>query len=214
VQELPALALQGKLEREYDLPKFCPVPKDIKQVKELLCRKFGQSEIGPVIILNANASDLLPLRCWPRQNYIELARLLLDKYPQANIVFTGAADEAEPTEQMVSQLNSDRCASLAGETSFRQLMTLYTIARVLVTNDSGPAHFASLTSIRTIVLFGPETPLLFAPKSPGTRVINAGLACSPCISVLNGRRTKCRNNICMKAITVERVFSEICKIYE
>lgn len=214
VQELPALALQGKFEQAYDLPKFCPGPKDIKEVEELLYRKFGQGKIGPVIILNANASDLLPLRCWPRQNYIELARLLLDKYPQLNIVFTGAADEAEPTEQMVSQVKSNRCASLAGKTSFRQLMTLYTIARVLVTNDSGPAHFASLTSICTIVLFGPETPLLFAPKSPRTCAISAGLACSPCISVLNGRRTKCRNNICMKAITVEQVFSETCKIYE
>jgi ADP-heptose:LPS heptosyltransferase len=214
IRDLPALNLRGRIEREYDLPKFNPSPKDIEEVEELLYRKFGQGKIGPVIILNANTSDLLPLRCWPRQNYIELARLLLDKYQQANIVFTGAADEADPTEQIVSQVKSSRCASLAGQTSFRQLMTLYTIAKILVTNDSGPAHFASLTSICTIVLFGPETPLLFAPKSPRTYAIDAGLACSPCISVLNGRRTKCRNNICMKAITVEQIFSQTCKIYE
>jgi len=214
VEKLPALALPGKSGQAYELPKFHPRPKDIKEVEELLYRKFGQGKTGPVIILNANASDLLPLRCWPRRNYIELARVLLDKYPQVNIVFSGAADEAGPGEQMVSQIKSNRCVSLAGETSFRQLMTLYTIAKVLVTNDSGPAHFASLTSIYTIALFGPETPLLFAPKSPGTYVIYAGLACSPCISALNGRLTKCRDNICMQAITVEHVFSETCKVYE
>jgi ADP-heptose:LPS heptosyltransferase len=214
LQDLPALALQARSVQAYDLPDFCPDAKDVKEVEELLGRKFGQGRIGPVIILNANASDLLPLRCWPRQNYVELARLLLGKYPQANIVFTGGAEEAAPTEQLASQVKSNRCASLAGETSFRQLMTLYTIANVLVTNDSGPAHFASLTSIHTIVLFGPETPLLFAPKSPRTRTIDSGLACSPCVSAINGRRTKCRNNICMKAITVEQVFGEACKAYE
>ncbi|TFG49566.1 MAG: glycosyltransferase family 9 protein [Candidatus Brocadiia bacterium] len=214
VQKLPALSLQGKYEQAYDLPKLQPGPNDIREVEELLNRKFGQGKIGPVIILNANASDLLPLRCWARGNYIELARLLLDKYPQAKIVFTGAPDEAGPAEQIVSQVKSDRCVSLAGETSFRQLMSLYTIAKVLVTNDSGPAHFASMTSIRTIVLFGPETPLLFAPKSPGTHTIAAGLACSPCVSALNGRHTKCRDNICMQAITAEHVFAQTCKAYE
>jgi ADP-heptose:LPS heptosyltransferase len=214
MQELPALDLKARTEHAYDLPKFRPGPQDIKEAEELLRRKFGQARSGPVIILNANAGDMLPLRCWPRQNYTLLAHLLLGKYPQANIVLTGSAEEAEPTVEIASQVKSNRCVSIAGETSLRQLMTLYTMAGILVTNDSGPAHFASLTPIHTIVLFGPETPLLFAPKSPRTCAIEAGLACSPCISVLDGRRTKCRNNICMKAIAVERVFSETCRIYE
>ncbi len=46
----------------------------------------------------------------------------------------------------------------------RELLTLYTLASVLVTNDSGPAHFASPTPVHTIVLFGPEPPLLFGSR--------------------------------------------------
>ena len=38
---------------------------------------------------------------------------------------------------------------------------LYTLSELLITNDSGPAHFASMTPITVITLFGPETPLLF-----------------------------------------------------
>jgi len=37
----------------------------------------------------------------------------------------------------------------------------YNISAVLVTNDSGPAHFSAITPIRSIVLFGPETPRLY-----------------------------------------------------
>ena len=54
---------------------------------------------------------------------------------------------------------------LAGKTTLRQLLVLYTLAEVLVTNDSGPAHFATLTRIRVVMLFGPETPELFAART-------------------------------------------------
>ena len=41
------------------------------------------------------------------------------------------------------------------------LLVLYMRREILVTNDSGPAHFASLTPIHVASLFGPETPALF-----------------------------------------------------
>ncbi|MEI6073879.1 MAG: glycosyltransferase family 9 protein, partial [Verrucomicrobiae bacterium] len=80
---------------------------------------------------------------------------------------------------------------------------------VLVTNDSGPAHFATLTGIHTVVLFGPETPRLFGVLLPRCKTITAGLACSPCVSATNNRQTSCRDNICMKSIEVETVFSAV-----
>jgi len=214
VQKLPGLHILRKSEQENSLPQFCPCQEDITGIKEVLYRKIGQNKIPPIIVLNANASDLLPLRCWPSQNYIELARKLLDKYPEVYIIFSGAPKETFAAQQIADQIGSNRCIALAGETTFRQLMTLYTVANVLVTNDSGPAHFASLTSIHIIVLFGPETHILFAPKSPRAHVIEAGLVCSPCMSAFNGRCTKCQDNVCMQAITVDHVFQETCKIYE
>ena len=33
---------------------------------------------------------------------------------------------------------------------------------MLVTNESGPTHFATLTPIRVVALFEPETPALYA----------------------------------------------------
>jgi len=38
-----------------------------------------------------------------------------------------------------------------------------------VINDSGPAHCATLTPVWTVVLFGPETPRLFAARTPRNR---------------------------------------------
>jgi ADP-heptose:LPS heptosyltransferase len=78
---------------------------------------------------------------------------------------------------------------------------------VLVTNDSGPAHFATLTPIDVVTLFGPETPALFAARTPRNHVLWAGIACSPCVSAFNNRLSRCRNNLCMQRISVDQVFA-------
>src|SRR6266540_995962 len=85
---------------------------------------------------------------------------------------------------------------------------------ILVTNDSGPAHFASMTPIRVVTLFGPETPALFAARSPNATALWAGIACSPCVNAYNNRQSVCRNNVCMQAITVYDVFKEVSSIYD
>ena len=73
----------------------------------------------------------------------------------------------------------------AGRTTIRQLLTLYGLAEVMVTNDSGPAHFAALSTIDVVTLFGPETPKLFSALTPRNHTLWAGLACSPCINAFN-----------------------------
>jgi ADP-heptose:LPS heptosyltransferase len=103
---------------------------------------------------------------------------------------------------------------LAGKTTLRQLLVLYMRSEILVTNDSGPAHFASLTPIHVVTLFGPETPSLFAARSPNVTALWAGIACSPCVNAYNNRQSPCRNNLCMQAITVDDVFEKVTSIYD
>jgi ADP-heptose:LPS heptosyltransferase len=103
---------------------------------------------------------------------------------------------------------------LAGRTTLRQLLVLYNLAEVLVTNDSGPAHFATLTPIDVVTLFGPETPALFAARSPRNHVFWQAIACSPCVSALNQRVSSCRDNVCMQQIAVDAVYKKVCEIYD
>lgn len=187
---------------EHVLRPFTPRPEETEVVRAMLRN-------GPLILLNPNASDLLPLRRWPPERYIELAKRLLADFPDAQIGFTGAPEEADETARLVALVGSERCICLGGKTTLRQLMVLYTLAEILVTNDSGPAHFAALTPVHVITLFGPETPALFAARTPRHQAIWAGLGCSPCVNAYNNRQSCCVNNICMQQITVEQVFKEV-----
>jgi ADP-heptose:LPS heptosyltransferase len=193
------------------LRPFEPRPGEREPLQAMLPKSSGPPP--PLILLNPNAGDFLPLRKWPGARYVELARRLLARFPEVCVGFTGGPAEAAAVEALARQVDSERCVCLAGKTTLRQLMVLYTLAEVLVTNDSGPAHFASLTSIDAVTLFGPETPELFAARTPRSRALWAGLACSPCVNAYNNRQSPCRNNLCMQQISVDQVFGEVCAIY-
>jgi ADP-heptose:LPS heptosyltransferase len=198
---------------ESDVMSFIPRPGEQDEMRKIL-RDASGGAVTRLILLNPNASDLLPLRKWETDRYIVLARQLLDTFPNAHVAMTGAPNEAESAAQAAREVGSPRCFSLAGKTTLRQLMVLYTLADLLVTNDSGPAHFAALTPIRVITLFGPETPRLFGAPTPRNTVIWLGIACSPCVNAYNNRQSACRNNVCMKQITVEQVYAEAVRVLE
>ena len=218
-----ALTVQGDRLPTFDLepvladdlpPPFRASPSEVDQARALLKEASPSSRFQPLILLNPNCSDLLPLRRWPTERYTELAQRLIHRYPEVHVAMTGGPNEGEAVAKIVEQVGSDRCFNLAGRTTLRQLLVIYELAEVLVTNDSGPAHFAALTPIDVVTLFGPENPRLFAARTVRNHVFWAGIACSPCVSALNGRTSPCKDNVCMQRIGVDRVLDEVCRIYE
>jgi ADP-heptose:LPS heptosyltransferase len=195
-------------------PRFRPSVSEAAEINALLQRENPRIGSAPLILLNPNASDLLPLRRWPPERYVELARRLLQRYRDLFIAFTGAPSEAAVNNRLAEEVGSTRVIPLAGKTTLREVLALYTRSEILVTNDSGPAHFASMTSIRVVTLFGPETPALFAARSPNATALWVGIACSPCVNAYNNRQSVCRNNLCMQAITVDDVFGKVTRIYD
>jgi len=161
-----------------------------------------------LILVNPNASDLLPQRRWAQQRFSELIKLLHQRFPADLILITGSPSEFEYVEKVRTVANVKHALNFAGQVSFAELPSLHTLSDVMVTNDSGPGHFSAVTPLRTVVLFGPETPALYG--SVGNSIsITANLACSPCVSAANHRKTPCQNNICMQAITVSEVLEKM-----
>jgi len=128
--------------------------------------------------------------------------------PNCRLVVTGVAAERADARYILDQVQNQRCIDFTGKTSFGELLALYSIAALMVTNDSGPAHFASLLSLPTVVLFGPETPRLYSPLGSQHRDLYADFACSPCVSVYNGKKSSCSENRCLKSILPDRVLQE------
>ncbi len=184
---------------------FVPTEAERETVRAVVAEMAATEDFRPLVLLNANASDLMPLRRWPEERYVALAKAVLAARADVRIAFTGSPAQATEAESLAAAVDSPRCFSLAGRTTLRELLVLYGEAAVLVTNDSGPGQFIALTPVRAVVLFGPETPRVFGPLSPHATVLYKGIPCSPCVSAYNNRDSICRNNVCMQRISVEEV---------
>jgi len=159
-----------------------------------------------IVLVNSNASDLLPQRRWDSKNYAQVIQKILEYNENIIVLLTGAPAERDGADELRKSVNNARCINFAGEVKFLQLPALYSVSAFMLTNDSGPAHFASITNMHTFVIFGPETPALYSSLG-STTPIYAGMSCSPCVSASNHRKTPCSDNQCIKIITPEWVFN-------
>ena len=189
-------------------------PDVMKKVLARIEKKAAEAGIpytygkNRLILINPNASDLLPQRRWAQQRFSELIQAVNQCYPNDLILITGSPTEFVYVDKVRSVANVKNALNFAGQVTFTELPPLYTLSDVMVTNDSGPGHFSAVTPLRTVVLFGPETPALYG--SIGNSIaITANLACSPCVSAANHRKTPCQDNVCMQAISVAQVLDKV-----
>lgn len=209
-EQVPLAKTTVKQLEKLELARFKVESYEQDELRELIAEHLpGGHEMKKLVIINANSSELVPLRRWPLENFIELGNLLLED-PDITIVLTGVASERPESEKVAGELSSGRVANLVGKTTLNQLLVLYSVCHLMITNDSGPAHFASLTDLPVITLFGPETPKLYGALGKNKISLTAGLACSPCVSSYNHRATACNDNVCMRSIPVDKVY-ECCK---
>jgi len=195
-------------QEDFTIPHYLPSPTDIADLKTKL-KECGIDVIRKgmrIVLVNPNSSDLFPLRKWPFRHFISLSSQLLSARNDIYVAITGSESERQDAEDLVDAVQNPRCINLAGKTTFSELITLYTISSLMITNDSGPAHFSALAQLPTIVLFGPETPALYAPLGKDAICLYSGFACSPCVSVHNAKASPCTRSLCLEAISIGEVF--------
>jgi ADP-heptose:LPS heptosyltransferase len=188
-----------------------PVTEDDKEFIRGLIRQVYpdyRPDFHRVILINPNSSELLPQRRWERENYNTLASLIVNEWDDVLVLITGSKAEREEAQRMQDKVNHPRFRSFAGMHKLKAITALYNVAVVLVSNDSGPAHFSAIAPIRSIVLFGPETPKLYGSLG-NSEAIWAALSCSPCVTAANQKNSACNDAVCMKLITPERVLVSV-----
>jgi ADP-heptose:LPS heptosyltransferase len=163
---------------------------------------------GRKLVLMYAGGGILPIRAWPAAHYARVAQGLCAAGFAVGLI--GLKDDAQLAKDLMAQIQSDACIDLTGYTrSIRELLMLFHTATLLITNDGGPGHFATVTPIQTMVFFGPETGKLYGPLGTRNIVLESGIACSPCLSAYNHRLTFCDgDNQCLKRIAPDPVLDQ------
>jgi ADP-heptose:LPS heptosyltransferase len=200
---------------ELVLPQYRCSHEDIAKMHGRISEhaKIFKEKKYHLVLINPNASELLPQRRWMAERYEELIKKILNRRSDVLVLITGAPSEQKESDDMCGRIEDPRCVNFAGALKLSELPVLYSTAALMVTNDSGPGHFSSITPLPTFVLFGPETPSLYGSLGNSTPLF-AGLACSPCVSAANHRKTPCTDNKCLQAITVDQVFTALLPVLD
>jgi lipopolysaccharide heptosyltransferase II len=185
-------------------PEIFPLAFDgaiLRAAAAKLYREFPSIRKRPLVLIYASGG-FLSIRAWPLSYFQALASALIrDGYAIGAI---GLESDRALNQSIVEHCDSPFCVNLAGYTeTIRDLVLLFNESALLVSNDGGPVHFAALTPMPVLALFGPETPLIYGPLSPHSDCLFRRLPCSPCLSAYNHRRTPCNgDNQCLKQISV------------
>lgn len=168
--------------------------------------------LGKELVLIYPSGGILPIRAWPLEHYCRLARGLISEGYAVGVI--GLAEDGPLAARILYRCGEASCIDLTGYTkSVRELMILFHYASLLITNDGGPAHFASMTPIPTIAFFGPETPALYGSLDPEAVNCFLGMSCSPCLTAYNHRNSPCDgDNACLKEIPPEGVLEKALEI--
>jgi ADP-heptose:LPS heptosyltransferase len=160
------------------------------------------------LVLVYAGGGILPERAWPADHYARVALGLCNAGFAVGLI--GLKDDAQLARELIEKIHHEACIDLTGYTrSIRELLMLFHTAELLITNDGGPGHFATLTPIQTMVFFGPETGKLYGPLGIRNKVLESGIACSPCLSAYNHRLTFCDgDNQCLKRIAPDPVLAD------
>ena len=185
-----------------------PVYRSREDVR-LSLSSLGIPDDKRIFLMNAGEGNI-PLREWPIENFKQTAQAIL-KDERHVLLLVGTSGAREKAEQLMMELKHQRMLNFCGQTDLKQLMEIFLMGHALIVNDGGLAHLAILTPIKKYVLFGPESPQIFAPLGASTKVFYSQWPCSPCLSAFNHRKSACRDNLCLKAIQVKDIVEEIKK---
>jgi lipopolysaccharide heptosyltransferase II len=143
-----------------------------------------------------------PAKRWLPERFAEVALTIAEQRPVQWVLFGTAAD-SERGAAIESALGA-HCLNRIGQTTLDQLATELAECALLLTNDTGTMHLATLIGVPVVAVFGSTEPRLTGPLGTGHEVIRHQVECSPCFL------RECPIDFrCMKAVSVEEVVAAV-----
>ena len=179
------------------------VSEDRKRKARRFVHEEGERFGAPLVLLCPGSINSRAKR-WPTDRYAALADRFIES--GANVALIGSPAELDVSRQ-VCERAVHQPMLLTGKTTVADATAIISIADVLITNDTGPAHIGAALNTPTVVIFGPTNPLTTYPFSPNAAIIRHPPECAPCML-----RDCPIDHRCMTAITVDEVFERACAI--
>lgn len=202
-------------ERYDAILEYLDIPCPPINKSPVICSEDFPMTVKNYIVVCAGASTLQ--RCWEEEKFIDLIDRLI-VMTEKTVVLVGMKSEYKKNEKIrTSCKHHSKIINLAGKTSIMELFSVVQKAEFLVSNETGTAHIGGTLGILTFIICGGGDYGSFVPYPPdieGKTVFSIFPANHDCFRCgwSNPDCTKEETYPCIKAISVNRVFTSIMNI--
>lgn len=173
------------------------------------------TKVDRFVIINSNASDLMPERKWEVENWKIVIQHFV-RNTNFTVLLSGSLSENRiVADNFKHELATfpDRVYNIAGQFKLDAFVFLLQKTEMIISNDSGPLHLAFSQHTKSVSLWGPTDPAHLSVKQPFNVDIYKNVYCSPCLH--HADRPPCNgNNICMKQISSMEVIEKATMLQE
>ncbi|MBI4388199.1 MAG: lipopolysaccharide heptosyltransferase II [Candidatus Omnitrophica bacterium] len=168
--------------------------------------KAGFTPEAPVVGLAIGSSRKWATKRWPIQNFLNLAKRLINECG-FQIVLIGGQDDLKLSKEFEAHpFQKNMILNLIGKTNLPELISSIRRFDVLVTGDSAPMHIAAAMKVKLVVLFGPTEPKRHLPPGHDHGVFVKRIACQPCYQGVCRHKPELE---CLKLIDGKDVFEAV-----
>ncbi|MEN6386688.1 MAG: lipopolysaccharide heptosyltransferase II [Phycisphaerales bacterium] len=181
-------------------------PNDKTTLMEKFADKLNNQKLL-VILVPGGAFG--PSKMWPEERFAKTADFLCENFSADVFVSVSPAQKEVEIADKICSLAKNPITNLGrNPLPLGQLKALFSMATLVITNDTGPRHIAIALNRKLITLFGPNNPAWTSNDYPHEIKIIGQAHCAPCDKPL----CKQDKHYCMQSITADMVCAEADKI--
>jgi len=174
------------------------VPKEKQQQAAVFLREHGVSLDQPLIAVQP--FSLWQYKEWGIEKYVQLISWIASEY-KFPVVLIGSPDERERAVEIQNRCGG-KVYNFIGKTSIGMFSAILEACQLFVGVDSAGMHISGAVGTPTVTLFGPSSPVSWAPRGEQHLVVQKDFSCVPC------RQKGCQGSEfsdCLEKLTVEEV---------
>ena len=169
------------------------IGEPLRRRGEALLKKYGVHQTDVLVGLNPGAS-FGSSKCWPAEYFAELAKMCRRRL-HAKIVVLSGPGEDDIVQAIIDTAHTDVIDTRPDRVDLELLKPLVQRCHLMITNDTGPRHYAVAFDIPTVVIMGPTDPRYTDSNMDGTVVVRKELDCSPCHKKVCPKQHECMREI-------------------
>lgn len=161
-----------------ELPELFTTPQDEAAVEQML-ERAGITADRPIVVVNPGAS-FGPAKCWLPERFAEVADRLVERHNAAVVISCGPK-EIGVARAVAAHMRQPAVVLDEPVMPLGPSKALIRRAALLVTNDTGPRHFANAFGTPVVTIFGPTDPQWTATPADRERTLMVPVDCGPCM---------------------------------